>query len=172
MFRGWSLAIFAGVFGLELTTVAYGQESSPVRCRDAVRPVLLQSNPDRALLPDILRLCEGQANGGDPDALYQLSLLYLGLFDWQPERAIPMIRSAAHSGVPEAQYWLAWQHESGPLLENDAEIALYWYLKAGKQEHRLALGRLANVYANGEMGEGVDAKKASKYRARAARCKS
>jgi len=172
MFRACSLAFFAGMFCLTLTTTGYGQESSPVRCRDAVRPVLLQSSPDRALLPDIMRLCEGQANGGDPDALYQLSLLYLGLFDWQPERAIPMIRSAALSGVPEAQYWLAWQHESGPLLDNDAELALHWYLEAGEQEHRLALNRLASVYANGELGQGADVKKASRYRARAARCKN
>jgi len=172
MYRRHVLPIVAGVFALALITTGYGQESSPVRCRDALRPVLLQSNPDRVLLPDILRRCEGQAEAGDPDALYQLSLLYLGLIDWQPDKAIPMIRSAADSGISEAQYWLAWQHESGPLLDNDAELAVHWYLQAGEQEHRLALNRLASVYENGELGVQVDTKTASLYRARAARCKN
>ena len=172
MFDRHVLPIVVGIFALALITTGYGQESSPVRCRDALRPVLLQSNPDHALLPDILRMCEGQARAGDPDALYQLSLLYLGLIDWQPDKAIPMIRSAADSGISEAQYWLAWQHESGPLLDNDAEQALYRYLQAGEQEHRLALNRLAGVYENGELGVPVDTKRASQYRARAARCKN
>lgn len=172
MFHRQVLPIVAGVFALALITTGYGQETSSLRCRDALRPVLLQSNPDRALLPDILRRCEGQAETGDPDALYQLSLLYFGLIDWQPDKAIPMIRSAADSGISEAQYWLAWQHESGPLLDNDVEQALHWYLQAGEQEHRLALNRLASVYENGELGVPVDTRMASLYRARAARCKN
>jgi len=143
-----------------------------VRCRDALRPVLLQANPDRRLLIDIQHVCEGQAATGDPDALYQLSLLHLGLLDWQPDKAVPMIHSAAESGVSEAQYWMAWQREAGPLLNNDAERSLHWYQQAGEQEHRLALDRLADIYANGELGEIADKKMASQYRARAARCKN
>ncbi len=143
-----------------------------MRCRDALRPVLLQLSPDRALLPDILHLCEGQARAGDPEALYGSSLLYLGLVDWQPDKAIPMMLGAADSGIPEAQYWLAWQYESGPLLANDAELALYWYLQAGQREHRLALSRLANIFANGELGVPINEKKAGAFRARAARCQS
>jgi len=129
MFRAVVISIAAGVLGLAVVPPGYGQNASPVRCRDALRPVLLQENPDRAVLPDIRVLCEGQAKAGDPDALYQLSLLHLGLLDWQPDKAIPMIRSAAQSDVPEAQYWLAWQYESGPLLENDPVLALHWYLR-------------------------------------------
>ena len=172
MNRMRSLLIAFAMSGLMLATTGYGQESSPARCRDALRPVLLQVNPDRELLPDIQYLCEQQAEAGDPDALYQLSLLHLGLMDWQPDKALPMIRSAADRGVPEAQYWLAWQRESGPLLENDSELALHWYRQAGEQEHRLALDRLANVYENGELGETANAKQASLYRARAARCQN
>ncbi len=155
---------------LMVAVSGYGQELSGVPCREALRPVLLQANPDRALLPDIQSLCEQQANAGDPDALYQLSLLHLGLSDWQPDKAVPMIRRAAGRGVPEAQYWLAWQRESGPLLEDDAELALHWYQQAADQEHRLALDRLADVYANGELGVAANVKQASQYRARAARC--
>ena len=172
MLRGYLLSIVIGVLGLMLITPGYGQESSPVSCRDALRPVLLQTDPDPALLIDIQRLCEGQAAAGDPDALYQLSLLHLGLIDWQPEQAISMIRRAAESGISEAQYWLAWQLEAGPLLDNDAELALRWYLLAAEREHRLALNRLAGIYANGELGAVADAKKASQYRARAAQCKN
>ena len=156
--------------GLLFALTAYAQDSSPVQCRDALRPLLLQANPDRSLLSDVQRLCAEQARAGDPDALYQLSLLHLGLVDWQPYKAVSMIRSAADSGVAEAQYWLAWQHESGPLLGNDEELALRWYLRAGEREHRLALNRLADVYANGELGASVDAKKSSLYRAHASRC--
>jgi len=164
----WSLIIC--ISGLALIATADGQESSPAGCRAALRPVLLQSSPDSALLSDIFRLCEGQARAGDPDALYGLSLLHLGLIDWKPEQAIEMMRSAADSGIPEAQYWLGWQYDAGPLLDNDAELALYWYLQAAEREHRLALARLAVVYANGELGVAVDMKKAAVYRARAARC--
>lgn len=167
MFR---IPVLPIIVGLLIAPAVYGQEASPLRCRDALRPILLQVNPDRALLSDIRSLCEGQASAGNPDALYQLSLLHLGLADWQPDVAIPMIRSAADGGVAEAQYWLAWQRESGPLLGNDAELALRWYQRAGEQEHRLALHRLAAVYANGELGASVDAKKARLYLARAARC--
>ncbi len=167
-----SLAIALGLFGLMLAAIGYGQEVSAMQCRDALRPVLLQARPDRALLPDIQSLCEQQAGAGDPDALYQLSLLHLGLSDWQPDKAIPMIQRAAGRGVPEAQYWLAWQHESGPLLDNDAELALHWYQQAAEQEHRLALDRLASVYANGELGVAANVKQASLYRARAARCQN
>lgn len=172
MFHAIALPIAAGLLSLLLMSPGYGQNASPVRCRDALRPVLLQTSPDRALLPGILDLCEGQARAGDADALYQLSLLYLGLIDWQPDKAIPMIRSAAESGVAEAQYWLAWQYESGPLLENDPEFALRWYLRAGEQEHRLALDRLANAYEKGELGMTADQRLAGRYRARAARCKN
>lgn len=172
MFRARALRIAFGISCAMLITPAVGQESSSVRCRDALRPVLLQSEPDRKLLVDVQRLCAGQAAMGDPDALYQSSLLYFGLLDWQPDKAIPMIRQAADGGIPEAQYWLAWQRESGPLLANDAELALHWYLQAGKQDHRLALHRLATVYQNGELGAAVDRRQASRYRARAARCRN
>ncbi|MAF82829.1 MAG: hypothetical protein QGG54_03505 [Gammaproteobacteria bacterium] len=172
MLPRYALLIVIGVFSLMPIVNGYGQDASPVLCRDALRPLLLQSSPDPELLHDAQRLCAGQAVAGDPDALYQQSLLHLGLIDWQPDKAIVMIRSAAQSGISEAQYWLAWQHEAGPLLDNDAEQALHWYLRAGEQEHRLALSRLAGIYANGELGTSVDAQKASLYRARVAQCRN
>lgn len=150
--------------------VVHGQPASPSRCRDALRPVLLQAETDPAILADLRRLCAGQAEAGDPEAVYGLSLLHLGLIDWQPERAVALMRRAAADGVAEAQYWLAWQYEAGPLLDNDVRLALRWYRAAAEREHRLALYRLAAVYADGEMGVAPDAARAVAYRARARRC--
>ena len=141
-----------------------------IPCRDALLPLLTKQNPDRERLLLVQRLCESQAAAGDVDALYQLSLLHLGLLDWDPEQAIPMIRTAAEGGVAEAQYWLAWQYEEGPLLENDAETALYWYVRAGDLEHRLAVQRLLDIYTDGGLGQLPDAGKATLYRARLAKC--
>ena len=139
-------------------------------CRDVVRPLLLQQPPDQARLPTVQRLCEQQARRGNADAQYQLALLHLGVADWNPDRAIPLIQAAASAGVPEAQYWLAWQLEEGPLLPNDQAEALRWYRAASDQEHKIALDRLALAYQAGELGLEPDVRQASLYRARAARC--
>ena len=140
-------------------------------CRDAVRPLLLQNPPDRARMLEAQAFCAAQAEAGDVDATYQLALLLLGPLDWDPDSAIPMIRTAADAGVPEAQYWLAWQYEEGPLLPNDAAEALRWYRLAGDNDHRLALSRLADAYRDGALGLPIDARRAARMRARADRCK-
>ncbi len=162
--------LVAALIGCASWNVADGQPASPARCRDGLRPVLLQSEPDPAILADLKRLCAAQAEAGDPEAVYGLSLLYLGLIQWQPERAIALMRRAAADGVAEAQYWLAWQYEAGPLLDNDASLALRWYRAAADREHRLALQRMATIYADGEMGVVPDTARAVVYRARAERC--
>lgn len=140
-------------------------------CRAALRPLILQSPPDQPALRQVQALCADEAERGDPDALYQSALFHLGLLDWDVDAAIPMIQSAARQGVPEAQYWLAWQYEDGPLLPNDQELALQWYETAGNAEHRLALDRLADAYQNGELGLVANNRKAAEMRARAERCK-
>ena len=141
-------------------------------CRDTLRPLLLENPPDHERLLDAQRLCTAEAEAGDADAVYQSALLHLGLLDWNPDAAIPMIQTAARDGVAEAQYWLAWQYEEGPLLPNDAELALEWYQRAADDEHYLALDRLAFAYRNGELGLAIDARKAAAMRARADRCKA
>jgi len=139
-------------------------------CRAVLRPLMLQNPPDRAALIEAQALCRAEADAGDADSLYQTSLLHLGLLDFDVDRALPMIVSAARSEVPEAQYWLAWQYESGPLLPDNAELAREWYERAGANEHRLALNRLAVAYGNGELGLRADARKAAELSARAERC--
>lgn len=140
-------------------------------CRRTLRPLLLDATPDTAALADVRALCKAEADAGSADARYQLALFHLGLAgEWQPELAIPLIRDAAASGVPEAQYWLAWQYEAGPLLPHDEAIALGWYQRAANANHRLAIGRLAQAYATGELGLPRDPLLAAQYRARQAQC--
>jgi hypothetical protein len=140
-------------------------------CRAGLRPLLLDETPDSAALATIRRTCAAEAEAGDADALYQLALFHLGLGgEWQPEAAIPLIQEAAGAGVPEAQYWLAWQHESGPLLPHDPAIALGWYQRAANANHRLAVARLAQAYGAGELGLPRDRLRAAEYKRREAQC--
>jgi TPR repeat protein len=140
-------------------------------CRSLVRPLLLQPNPASTELTRARSLCDAEAAAGDPEATYQLSFFHLGLGgNWQPELAIPLIRSAADDGITEAQYWLAWQTEAGPALSHDSQIALDWYEKAAAGNHRLALQRLADAWEHGELGLPVNARKSLELRARIRRC--
>ncbi len=140
-------------------------------CRVSLRPLLLSPDPDPQALAEVRRSCEAEAEAGDADSLYQLALFHLGLGgQWQPDEAIPMIRDAASAGVPEAQYWLAWQTEAGPLLPHDPALALSWYQRAANANHRLALARLAQAYAAGELGLARDPLLAAQYKARQAQC--
>ncbi|MDH3977050.1 MAG: hypothetical protein OEU86_00940 [Gammaproteobacteria bacterium] len=165
-----SLVIYLAISLLWPQTAVHAQNSE-FSCRSQLRPLLSQQNPDSRAVAEVANICKAQAADGDADALYQSALLSLGLIEWAPDKAIPMISSAASSGIPEAQYWLAWQYDDGPLLPNDPEQALYWYTAAGESEHRLALARLAEVYANGDLGVTPDKDKAMLLRAQAERCK-
>lgn len=140
-------------------------------CRALVRPLLLDSHPAPKALQQVQSLCRAEAEAGDAEATYQLAFFALGLGgNWQPEQALPLIRSAADRGVTEAQYWLAWQSESGPELPHDPAIALGWYQTAAAGRHRLALQRLADASERGELGLPVDARKALAYRVQIRRC--
>jgi len=155
------------LFGLSSGDVA----ASAGDCRSQLRPLLLKTNPAPEALARVKSLCMAEADAGDAEATYQLSFFSLGLGGtWQPEQAIPLIRSAADRGVTEAQYWLAWQSEAGPELPHDPAIALGWYQKAAAGRHRLALQRLADAWERGELGLPVDARKALEFRVQIRRC--
>lgn len=143
----------------------------PGTCREELRPLLLDPAADPVATERVRRACERQADAGDADALYQLALTELGLAGrWEPQAAIPKMLDAATRGVAEAQYWLAWQYESGALLPTDAAAALGWYERAAAAGHRLALSRLAKAYDNGELGLARDAAQAARYRALQSQC--
>lgn len=150
--------------------LAYGSAVPAGECRALLRPLLLSREPPAAELQAVRERCRAEQADGDPDAGYQLALLHLGLLDWDPERALPLIEAAAEAGIPEAEYWLAWQLETGPLLPNDPPAALRWYEAAAEHEHRLALQRLAEAYAAGELGLPRDPRRAATLRARAQHC--
>jgi len=140
-------------------------------CRSELHPLLLQAEPDATALAAVRTVCETEANAGDADATYQLALFHLGLGgEWSPAEAIPLIRSAAERNVSEAQYWLAWQSESGPELPHDQAAALEWYQRAAANRHRLALERLATASERGELGLPIDEKQALKLRAQIRKC--
>lgn len=139
-------------------------------CRESVHALLLNVEPVPAELQDARVLCNRAYAAGDADAGYQLALLELGPAGWNPDQAATMIRAAAAAGVPEAQYWLAWQLEAGPLLPNDPQAALAWYESAAEQSHVLALRRLADAYETGDFGLPVTPARAADLRALAARC--
>ena len=140
------------------------------QCRAAVRPLLLTQTPDPAQVQKVRDLCQAEAVAGDPQASYQLALFHLGLGNFEPVEAIPLIRDAAGRGVSEAQYWLAWQYEAGPLLDHDQATALSWYQRAAESNHRLAIARLAAAYEHGELGLPADRRKAAEFHARQSRC--
>lgn len=149
-----------------------GLTSAAGECRGLLRPLLLQEKPAAHELNTIRQICQTEADDGDPVAEYQLSLFYLGLIDWNVDKALPLIMSAAQSGVPEAQYWLAWQYDTGPLLPDNLGLARRWYQMAGENDHRLALQRLSDAYQHGDLGLPIDARKASVLRARASKCQN
>ncbi len=161
------LLSFLLLFGLSSVAVT----ASAGECRSLLRPLLLKADPAPEALERVRSVCSAEADAGDAEATYQLSFFSLGLAgNWQPAQAIPLIRSAADRGVTEAQYWLAWQSETGPELPHDPAVALGWYEKAAAGRHRLALKRLADAWERGELGLPVDARKALEFRVQIRRC--
>ena len=145
--------------------------ASAGECRALLRPLLLQVDPAREQLETVRSICASEAEAGSAEARYQLAFFFLGLGgNWHPEEAVPLIRSAADGGVAEAQYWLAWQSETGPELPHDRAIALHWYQQAAAGRHRLALQRLADAYEQGDLGLPVDGRKALELKAQIRRC--
>jgi hypothetical protein len=169
--RVLSLVLSLVLLPLAGTALATPTPAPASQCRAALRPLLLAHEPAPDTIESVRAQCRREADTGSADAAYQLGTMDLGLgghFD-QAE-ATSLIQDAAGRNVPEAQYWVAWQHEAGPYLAHDAALARDWYLKAAALNHKLAIARLADAYEKGELGLPVDAKEAAKYRALQARC--
>lgn len=155
---------------LLMTPAAFLSMADAADCRASVRALLVQSSPAVAAVAEARELCTSAGAAGDPVATYHLALLDLGPGGWNPQRAELLIREAAAAGVSEAQYWLAWQLDQGPLLSNHSAEARRWYEAAAARSHRLALLRLAEVYERGELGATPAPARAAALRELAVQC--
>lgn len=84
-----------------------------------------------------------KARQGDTESQWQVGSTYAKL--GHPERALPMLRSAAEAGHPRAAALLGWLHENGRGTEKSIEEARRWYRSAAEQgqaDAMAALGRL------------------------------
>ena len=98
-----------------------------------------EQTEDRANFIDQVR----KARQGETESQWQVGSTYAKL--GHPERALPMLRSAAEAGHPRAAAVLGWLHEGGYGTEKSIEAAKHWYRLAAEQgqaDATAALGRL------------------------------
>ena len=102
-------------------------------------PLSYEQNEDRSAFITLVR----KARQGDAESQWQVGATYAKLND--PIRALPMLRSAAEAGHPQAATLLGWFHESGRGTEKNLEEARRWYragVDRGQADAMAALGRL------------------------------
>ncbi|MBR2631213.1 MAG: sel1 repeat family protein [Bacteroidaceae bacterium] len=83
------------------------------------------------------------------------------------EEAIAKLRSAAEKGHKKAQYRMGRCYDKGYGVEEDHQMAFYWYSKGAAQNHAKSLYQLGRCYYKGK-GTAVDYKKAVQYYTKAA----
>ena len=91
------------------------------------------------------------ADGGDPEAQFQLGLLLINSGEGlrNPARAVQLFSEAAENGHVEAQYSLGVVHQQGIEVAVDAAEAAYWYGRAAEAGHAPAQCNLAGLYESG-----------------------
>ena len=105
----------------------------------------------------------GAAERGDPEAQYNLAVLYeqgRG-YPHDPAQAAEWYRKAAEQGFTQAQYNLGSLYADGQGVEQDLAQAADWYRKAAEQGLKEAQHDLAVLY---DLGEGVGQDKAEAAR--------
>ena len=126
-----SLLVLPVFFGLAAPRVA---AAGPV-----TTPLSYEQNEDRSAFIALVR----KARQGDAESQWQVGATYAKLND--PIRALPMLRSAAEAGHPQAATLLGWFHESGRGTEKNLDEARRWYragVDRGQADAMAALGRL------------------------------
>jgi len=119
-------------------------------------------------VPDIDGL-KKRAEGGDPDAMYQLGQCYdegKGTKQDSAE-ALSWYRKAADLDHADAQFMVANSYAFGIQVDQDYDQALDWYRKAAKQGHHEAQYSLGMSYHYG-IGVEEDEKEAANWYQRAA----
>ena len=112
----------------------------PVSAIDAREP-----SADLRMSPSQLRELKDFAYAGSADAQLLLAVLYLDgkVVERNESVAKKFLFEASRGGHPVAQYQLAHFFETGRLVGQDPEDALYWYRKSAEQDYRPAMKRLA-----------------------------
>jgi len=109
---------------------------------------------------------ETSANSGDPVAEFQLGVAYLET--GRTKEAIALIRKAADSGQPAAQYRLAKLYEVGEGVTQNADMARQLTERAARAGNRIAMHDLALYYAEGRGGVETDLEAAAQWFEKAA----
>lgn len=120
--------------------------------------------PDVESMPEAVELWKKLAGQGDSKAMYYLSAAYFngvaGLVEADDKMALGLLEKAAENGLPEAQFSLGWQYESGTKVDRDPERAFRFYESAARQGYTLAMSRLIRVFSEGELGKPRDDERA------------
>ena len=72
------------------------------------------------------------------------------------------INNLAHEGYVDAQYNLARIYSNGESVDQDLELAAYWFLQAAEQNNRDAQYQLARMFESG-LGVGIDLDEAFRW---------
>ena len=78
------------------------------------------------------------------------------------DKAVPLLKQAADSGIAEAQYNLGVTLEYGYGIEKNIDSAFYWYLKSADQGWNDGLYKMMMAHANG-IGASQSNEKAFEY---------
>jgi hypothetical protein len=102
------------------------------------------------------------AQSGDPEAQYQLGVLYLkgSGVERNPALAYQWIGKAAEQGYAEAQYALGAMHHAGRDALQSFPLAFKWFERAAQQNHAESQYSLGIMY---RAGQGVPVDKPQAY---------
>ncbi len=160
-----------GVVSLAVCFAGFAEDSRSERSTELYRQTFGARAADVRLIPEAVALWRELSAEQDPSAAYYLSAAYAqgapGLLERDERRALELLAQAATGRLPEAQFALAWRHESGEGTARDWSRALTLYQDAATQGYALAISRLIRVYSQGELGQSPDTEKASYWRSKA-----
>ena len=117
----------------------------------------------RRALDPALEAVRRNPGGLAPNRLAVLILQALG----RGAEAFPMLLKAAELGDDTARVEVAAAYENGSGVPADPAAALVWLERAAAADNALAVERLSNVYAGGELGTAPDSARAEHFARRA-----
>lgn len=91
------------------------------------------------------------ANSGNDSAATQIGIIEIDKENYT--EAVVWFKKAAENGYADAQNKLGVRYENGQGVEQNTDIALYWYLKAAAQNHEKAIENIKERFSIGENDE-------------------